>query len=363
MTDATAGYGEVALQLARALDAGDLLYLADDDQAAEDIAAALDALGSPCPVIFLPSSDTLPGDRAPASPANIGRRVSALRKLRRLAQDRQRAPLALIMSGEAAARLYPAPASLDAAPPTLHVGDSIDMHSFAADMLALGYVTDDRVDEPGEIAVRGDLIDIFPSDAGMPARIDVAQGRIAGIRRYDPATQLTEQRCDTLEVGRANEPDGGAESSILGHLRAGRIYRSAKAEDRRQRFIRLATQAAGDGKIDAVSQERWAEELAAWAGAQADRVLTDLVPRFVEKRAPLPALKRFAAPLLEKDRRLLLVGSERDLRFLRPRIAKLFQTEVETVSDLRAIDTMPPDRIAALVAPIHEGVVDDRLVM
>ncbi|MEW9856433.1 TRCF domain-containing protein [Novosphingobium rhizovicinum] len=363
MSDATRGTGEIALQLFRALETGDLLYLADDEQQAEAIAVALSALAPSFPVVFLPSSDTLPGDRAPASPANIGRRVSALRRLRRLSQVQERRHLATIMSGEAAARLYADPVAFDAAPPLLRTGDTIDVDSFAGQMEALGYVIDDRVDEPGEVAVRGDVIDIFPADAGSPARIDLTNGQIAGIRRYDAATQLTDEACETLEIGRAIEPETGAGTTILAHLRPARVYRSAKAEKRRERFLRLAAEAAGDGKIDAACEEAWAKDLSHWTGNAADLVETSPVPRFSEQRAPLRSLKRFAIPLLDQGKRLIIAGGERDIRFLRARVAKLLGAQVETIESLAALDELPPETLAALVAPIDRGAMTETLVV
>ncbi|WP_237236182.1 hypothetical protein [Sphingobium sp. RAC03] len=138
------GIGETALMLLDALGAGDLLYLADDEQDAEAIASALMSLAPDDHVVLLPSSDTLPGDSAPASPSNIGKRVAALRHLRRLAEEPKRRPLATIMSGEGAARLYADPAAFAAAPPSLRVGEPIDPTNFAADMEKIGYVADDR---------------------------------------------------------------------------------------------------------------------------------------------------------------------------------------------------------------------------
>ncbi|RZI76953.1 MAG: DEAD/DEAH box helicase [Pseudomonas sp.] len=350
--------------LAEGLRAGDLLYLADDDQEAEAVAAALAALVPAARVVFLPSSDTLPGDHAPASPANIGRRVAALRDLRRLVLDDERPRLAAIMSGEAAARLYAEPAAFDAAPPSLRAGDPIALEGFSAQMEALGYVTDDRVDEPGEVTVRGDVIDIYPADAGLPARIDVADGRVAGIRRYDPATQLTEELCDALEIGRASEPISEGKVSILAHVPPGHIYLSPEADKRRQRFMRLAGQAAGRGgaPIDAVSEDTWSTDLARWeqAGLEAE---TSPVPRFAEQKSPMSALKRFAAPLLKTGQRMLLVGSERDLRFLRPKLAKAFQIEVETLETIEDLSRLPPGGVAVLVAPIDRGACSKDFVM
>ncbi|QWT14421.1 DEAD/DEAH box helicase [Sphingobium xenophagum] len=354
--NASHGLGATALVLAEFLRAGDLLYLADDEQEAEAVAGALAALVPAAHVVFLPSSDTLPGDRAPASPANIGRRVAALRALRRLATSDKRERLATIMSGEASARLYADAAAFETAPPSLRSGDAIDMTRFAAQMEALGYIADDRVDEPGEVAVRGDVVDIFPADAGLPARIDVAEGRIAGIRRYDPVTQLTEEPCEVLEIGRAAEPESDSRVSILAHLPPGHIYMSPKADQRRQRFVRLAASAAdkAGAVIDAVSEEAWTQALASWARGE-PQTEPSPVPRFAEQKAPLAALRQFASPLLQAGQRLLLVGSERDIRFLRPRLAKIFKVEVETLTTLFDLARLPAGGVATLVAPIDRG--------
>ena len=358
------GIGATALMLLDALQNGDLLYLADDEQEAEAVADALMSFAPDDHVVFLPSSDTLPGDGAPASPSNIGKRVAALRHLRQLAEKSKRRPLATIMSGEAAARLYADPADFDAAPPSLQLGERIDPINFAAEMERLGYVVDDRVDEPGEVAVRGEVIDIFPSDAGLPARIDIAAGRIVGIRLYDPITQLTQEPCERLEIGRAAEPES-KKVTISAHLRPGRLYVSAKAEQRRARFLRLATEAASNSgsAIDAAAQSLWAKDLAAWcAGDPADFDVAP-IPRFVEERSPLSALKRFTAPQLQEGKRLLLVGSERDVRFLRPKIAKTFKAAVEAVGSIAAVHELAPGAIAVLVAPVDRGADGSELIM
>ena len=169
----------VAAGIAEALRSDDVVYLADDEQQAEALAAIVTAFASSASVFFLPSSDTLPGEAAPASPANAGRRVAALRALRFAQRAPERPRLACILSGEAGARRYPAPEAFDAAPPTLRTGDAIDVDSISATLEELGYLVDDRVDEPGEMALRGDVLDIFPADAGLPARIDIAGARIS----------------------------------------------------------------------------------------------------------------------------------------------------------------------------------------
>lgn len=358
------GLGEAAFILWQALSEGDVLYLADDEQMAEATADALRALAPDNPVIFLPSSDALPGDTAPASPANVGHRVAALSALRRLGQEPERLPLATIMSGEAAARRYADPASFEVAPPSLNVGDRIDQTTFAQDMEALGYVEDDRVDEPGEVAVRGDVIDIFPADAGSPARIEIADCTISAIRLYDPASQLSTETCHSLAIGRALEPDVGAGTSILAHLPPGALFLSPKADARRQRFIRLAEDAArGKNRIvDAVGEASWAAALTDWAVHPLDPDIVQPIPRFVEERSPLGALARFLKPLLD-DRRLVLVGSERDIRFLRLRLEKRLKIPLPLVENLSAAMAPAAGSGAALIAPIDRGALTDAVLL
>ncbi|MBO9723982.1 MAG: DEAD/DEAH box helicase [Novosphingobium sp.] len=358
------GLGETAFILWQALREGDLLYLADDEQEAEATAAALRALAPEYRVIFVPSSDALPGDTAPASPANVGRRVAALSELRRIMQDPERPGLATIMSGEAAARRHADPSSFDAAPPSLDVGDTIDQSVFAKQMEALGYIEDDRVDEPGEVAVRGEVIDLFPADAGSPARIEITDGAISAIRRFDPASQLTTEACNSLAIGRALEPDVGAGVSVLAHLAPGRLFLSPKADARRQRAIRLAEDVAR-GKattVDAIDEPSWGAALTEWEVRPLSADGVEAIPRFAEDRSPLRALTHFLKPLIN-DRRLVLVGSERDLRFLRSRISKRLKISLPLVADLGAATALPAGSGAVLLAPIDRGAMTDAVML
>ncbi|KAK0360015.1 hypothetical protein LTR94_028997, partial [Friedmanniomyces endolithicus] len=67
--------------------------------------------------------------------------------------------------------------------------------------------------------------------------------------------------------------------------------------------------------------------------------------------------------MLQDGLKLLLVGSERDIRFLRPRLAKIFVAEVETVQSLSDMAKIPPAGMAVLVAPIDRGAMDGKIVM
>ena len=97
----------------------------------------------------------------------------------------------------------PAPdgiASLRLAP-----GDEIAPDTLAARLDALGYVLDEEVDVPGESAFRGTVIDIFPADASLPARLRLEEGRIEEHRPLRPAQPTQRRRLEVLDIGPASE--------------------------------------------------------------------------------------------------------------------------------------------------------------
>ncbi|WP_223262649.1 TRCF domain-containing protein [Sphingobium sp. SCG-1] len=354
-----------ATRIAALLDEQDVVYLADDDQQAEALASAVRGLCPGYPVFYLPSSDALPGDSSPASPANVGARISVLRALHITRQQIDDGHFACFMSGEAAARRYPPPEAFGDAPPRLAVGDAIVFEELRAELEDIGYFADDRVDEPGEMAVRGDVIDIFPSDAGMPARIEVTDGKISAIRWYDPVSQRSVDELEGLEIGRASEPLPEGTIPVLEHFRPGALILSPKADKRRRRFLELAADAARkpNGGIDAINENIWSAATAPWRNIVLEGKC-DALPRFVESHSPLASLARFAKPLLEERQRVfILMGSQRDLRFLRGRVSKRLSRDLPMLSDWSQIETLESGSGCCMEVAADQGFVDERHVV
>ncbi len=352
----------MATRIAETIATADLVVVTDDDRQAEALAAAVRALLPLDRVFRIAASDALPGDVAPASPANAAQRIAALRGLRRTQRQEPRPRLICILSGEAAARRYPPPSTFDGEQPLLRVGDLLDLAAFATSLEELGYTADDRVDQPGEMAVRGDVIDIFPADGDLPARIELAEHRIVSIRSYDPLNQRSVAGHDRLEIAAAVEPPG-AQATILDHLTPGVMVIAEQADRQRRRFIALAREApAPGGGMDAVDDDGWAAAIEPWPIVAWDNAFTP-VPRFVEARAPLAALARFVGPMLANGRSLLLAGSRRDLRFLKPKIARRLGIELGDVQDWAEVKALRAGAGAAMALPVDAGFCDERLVV
>lgn len=334
-----------------------MVILCADEVAAGALAATLKALAGTREVVFLPSSDQLPGDDAPASPANVGIRLAALSRLRMLSCAGEDTGLIVVTTGEAAARRYPAPAAFDDRPPTLSVGDRLDPEAFRALAADLGYIEDDIVDEAGEVCVRGSVVDIFPADAGEPVRIEIDGGAITSLQHYDPATQLSTAAVDAISIGRASEPVGNCPATLLDHLRPGEIMVAGDAEKRRTRFLTLAREAAsqGDAKLDAVDNDAWAKAIRPWRSIDADPCEIEPVPRFVEDRRPARSLRRFIVDKAATGTACAIMGSARDLRFIGIGLNREKGLEAIRVDSLEQTEDLGPEQVGLVEGPLDAG--------
>lgn len=356
----TSGIAETAAALAEALEKGDVLYATTDEARGDAIARALAIAAPRAVVVFCPASDALPGEAAPASPINVGQRVSALRRLRQCqAAAARRAPIACITTGEALARAFPPPSAFDAEPPRVAVGAPADGAALLEALQAIGYIADERVDEPGEVAWRGQVLDIFPADADQPIRVEIVDGIVAALRTYDPADQRTTGTCEQRELGRVAEPAPGDDRVTLAdHLPTARLALDAGADDRRRRFLGIAADTARRRPARAV---REMIDDAAWQAIVAGRealTLTrigDAPPRFVEARAPLRAFTIAARDAIDAGDRVVLLGSTRDLRFLAPRVARALKADVTPVDSWRAVRRATKGALLSLPIAAERG--------
>src|ERR1700722_12609734 len=71
----------------------------------------------------------------------------------------------------------------------LAVGQTLSVEPFRQRLADAGYASVGQVTVPGEFAVRGSLLDVFPMGAESPLRIDLFGTEIEAIRRFDPETQ------------------------------------------------------------------------------------------------------------------------------------------------------------------------------
>ena len=191
----------VAIALAQQARGKTWVHLASSDRRAEEIGRALSGVAPGLEVVVLPPWDCLPYDRASPAREIMGRRMSALRRLGAKGRGR-----VLLISPETLVQKLPPREAVEAVF-TITVGEPLDRDALFAFASRTGYVVDDRIDEPGEIALFGEVVDLFPADLCAPVRIAVdAEGVVSELKAYDPISQRTEEgSLASLTLGPASE--------------------------------------------------------------------------------------------------------------------------------------------------------------
>ncbi|HWT29950.1 MAG TPA: DEAD/DEAH box helicase, partial [Propylenella sp.] len=209
---------ELAARLVAAAEKGGALVVARSERRASLLARTLAQRTPSLDVLRFPAWDCVPYDRASPSRHVMGRRVSVLKRL----VDGDGSGFVVVATPEALAQRVPPRAQWPELELCLRAGDALDIEPLESFLLRTGYVLDERVDEAGEAAIRGAVIDIFPAGTDEPVRLDHADGRITGIRRYDAASQrtLSEEAeillLPTSEVVLAPPEAGGAAERFAG---------------------------------------------------------------------------------------------------------------------------------------------------
>jgi transcription-repair coupling factor (superfamily II helicase) len=168
-----------------------MLVVAADSRAAESLAQDLhfflgeepggDALRKR--VHVLPAWDVAPFAPMSPSPETVAQRIEGLYHLGQT-QD-----AIVVTTAEAAVQRAIAPAALRESISYLVEGDEIDLAALAARLLDGGYKRRPLVEDRGEFAVRGGLIDVYGTGSQDPVRLELLGDLLESIRSFDPRSQ------------------------------------------------------------------------------------------------------------------------------------------------------------------------------
>src|SRR5262245_16557698 len=178
------------------------LVVAGDDRQARDLAADLRAWLQPRPVRFYPSRGVAYESHL-APPAHlVGLRIAALDAVLDRSPSEE-APV-VVVSAVALSEKVPDPA-LRPHGFTLRVGELLDIEETATDLVAAGYERVDQVDDRGQFAVRGGLLDVFPATEERAIRVDLFDDEIESLRWFSTFTQRSLGDADEVEIAPAAE--------------------------------------------------------------------------------------------------------------------------------------------------------------
>ena len=204
----------LCLAEAAALQEVPILVLASSVTEAENLAAEVEFFSPPdLDILLFPDLEVLPYDNFSPHQDLVAER---LRVLRRLTQGGQ-----LIVFAAAPTLLphLPPKAYLRARGIELHTRQQLDPSAFRDQLDNAGYQRVSQVSTHGEYAVRGSLVDFYPTGHSNPVRVDFLDDEVESIREFDPDSQLTTGQVERLDTLPAREMPIDAEAVKAFRLR------------------------------------------------------------------------------------------------------------------------------------------------
>ncbi len=178
------------------------LVVVGDDRAARDLAGDLRAWLAPRRVRFYPSRGVAYESHLTPPPHLVGLRVAALDALLSTTSDAD-APV-VVVSAVALSEKVPDP-ELRPRSFTLRVGELLDLDECAAELVGAGYERVDQVQERGQFAMRGGLLDVFPATEEHAVRVDMFDIEIESLRWFSTFTQRSLGDIAEVEIAPAAE--------------------------------------------------------------------------------------------------------------------------------------------------------------
>ncbi|MGV8951580.1 MAG: transcription-repair coupling factor, partial [Cypionkella sp.] len=178
-----------------------IIHVARDDKRMEAMRAALAVTTPDLVVLELPAWDCLPFDRVSPNPEILSQRMSTLAAL----VSGLTGPFVLLTTVNAATQRLPSRAVMRTASFVAQVGDRVDEAQLKGFLARMGFSPVSTVAEPGDFAIRGGIIDIYPPDNLGPVRLDFFGDVLDGARRFDPITQRTTEKLKSVEFAPMSE--------------------------------------------------------------------------------------------------------------------------------------------------------------
>ena len=188
--------GELARQTPRG---APILHIARDANRLVTLEDALAFFAPDVTVLTFPAWDGVPYDRVAPNADTIARRIATLSELTHRETAGNTSSLIVLTTVNAVVQRVPPRAFIAASSMRLAAGNAVSMQELVERLEVSAYGRAGTVTDPGQYAVRGGILDLYPPGA-QPVRLDFFGDTLESIRAFDPETQRTAARLDSVEL-------------------------------------------------------------------------------------------------------------------------------------------------------------------
>jgi transcription-repair coupling factor (superfamily II helicase) len=182
---APGGFDALLLTRRRAETEGHVLHVCRDDARMARMQDGLEFFAPDVEVLRFPAWDSLPYDRVSPNGELVAERVATLTRL----LEPSKRPRIVLTTVNALVQRVPAAELFRGTSVHLKKGGRVAPENLAGFLEASGYGRAATVMEPGEYAVRGGIVDLYPAGEPEPVRLDLFGDEIESLRRFSPETQ------------------------------------------------------------------------------------------------------------------------------------------------------------------------------
>jgi transcription-repair coupling factor (superfamily II helicase) len=179
-----------------------ILHIAENDLRMEFLLQAIRFFDGSLDLLAVPAWDCVPYDRVSPNSEAASRRLDGLL---RLADPEAPRPAIVLTTVNAVLQRVPPRGALQGQRFLAKAGAKIDVAALETFLARNGYARSGTVREPGEFALRGGIIDVFPAGHAVPLRLDLFGDEIETIRQFDPLNQRTTGEAKELKLAPASE--------------------------------------------------------------------------------------------------------------------------------------------------------------
>ncbi|HET6998372.1 MAG TPA: transcription-repair coupling factor [Solirubrobacterales bacterium] len=266
------------------------LLVSADDRSARDLAADLRAYLAPRRVRFYPSRGTGYASHVTPPAHLVGLRIDALDALG------SEADAVVVASATALAEAVP-DASLRPAGFAIAKGEEIELGAVADDLVAAGYERVEQVEERGQFAVRGGILDVYPATEERAVRIELFGDEVESMRWFSTFTQRSLGEAERVELAPAAELD--AEHRELAELAAMEAVEEGEQLSNLAELLPLehfrapldlipeaaAVVLAGSEEIEPALRDLWEDATAAMHADDAQHLYVDVAAPLAQRAA------------------------------------------------------------------------------
>ncbi|MGP1394229.1 MAG: transcription-repair coupling factor [Inquilinaceae bacterium] len=179
----------VLAQLSRQAGDAGFLHIAVDDARTERLREAIAFFAPDIEILVFPAWDCLPYDRVSPHAEIIARRIDTLTRL--VERRDGGGPRLVLTTVNAVLQRVPPRRTFAEATFAAAIGDTVSLEALQDFLARNGYGRAQTVREPGEFAIRGGIVDLFPPGTDEPLRLDFFGDELEGVRAFDAISQRT----------------------------------------------------------------------------------------------------------------------------------------------------------------------------